>query len=82
MHETMVAVMAEETPPDAPTPEQEEAEEIKIKQREALGRDLLTMAGAVSDSTQRLPCPVVLSCVRTHLRWTIVASARMCFCGS
>ncbi|OJJ79160.1 uncharacterized protein ASPGLDRAFT_86028 [Aspergillus glaucus CBS 516.65] len=75
MHdETMVAAMAEETPPDAPTPEQEEAEEQKIKQREALGRDLLTMAGSVSDSTQRLPCPVVLSCASAWIDVVFVAA--------
>lgn len=32
----------------------------KRKQREALARELVAMAGPVPDSTQRLPCPVII----------------------
>ena len=57
--ETIAAAMAEETP-DTPAPEPDEAEEKKIKQREALARELVAMAGPVPDLAQRLPCPVIV----------------------
>lgn len=42
------------------TPEQQETEEEKVKQREALARELVATAGPVPASIQRLPCPVII----------------------
>lgn len=74
------------------TPDQQETEEEKIKQREALARELVATAGPVpaqynvflaqsSFLNAGLEIRIAGSCVRTHLYGMTVVLARMCFCG-
>lgn len=80
---TMAAAMAEETP-DAPTSEQEETERsVGSRACRHGGTSSRFNVFLVPSSflNAGLEIRIADSCVRTHLYWMIVVSARMCFCG-